>query len=110
MKFLGRHNGKFWAADNKAVFLFLRLKCHGTNAWSTIQAFAQGHNGKRAWVALEPHFMGVSVFRGLEAKGHKVLETIYWDGMKKNFSFTQFIALLRDAFDGTNVTNERHTN
>ena len=39
LKFRGRHNGKFWAADNKAVFIFLRLKCHGTNAWSTIQAF-----------------------------------------------------------------------
>ena len=35
----GRHDGHYYRADNRAVWLFLKLKCHGTTAWNTILQF-----------------------------------------------------------------------
>ena len=45
----GRLDGRYYTADNKAVWLLLKSKCHGTNMWSTISRFDRRSDGRQAY-------------------------------------------------------------
>ena len=54
----GRHEGHYWRADNKSVWLFLQSKCHGTSAWNCILRFERQSNGRGAFKALCDQYVG----------------------------------------------------
>ena len=60
----GRHTGAFWRADNEAVWLFLRSKCHKTSVWSCIEPFERRRNGRLAYIALNNELMGEAKLKG----------------------------------------------
>ena len=93
-----RHDGHFWVADNKAVWLLLRSKCHGTTAWNTIAGFQGASNGRGAFMALLGQFLGEDVRAVLLRRAEKLLENIRFDNRNRNFSFDKFIGKMREAF------------
>ena len=98
MMLRARHDGHFWVADNKAVWLLLRSKCHGTTAWNTIAGFQGASNGRGAFMALLGQFLGEDVRAVLLRRAEKLLENIRFDNRNRNFSFDKFIGKMREAF------------
>ena len=94
----GRHNGHFWRADNRTVFTFLRLKCHGTTAWTTISRHDARKDGRAAWLALKNQHLGSDVRQVLLRKADKFLLNARFDGKSSKFTFDRFIARMRQAF------------
>ena len=110
----GRHNGHFWAADNRSVWLFLRAKCHGTTAWNTILTYQTRSNGRAAFLALLGQYLGEDVRAVLLKKAEQTLETIRFDGRSRNWPFDKFIGKLRESFNDlgpdNQLTEERKVN
>ena len=94
----GRHAGHFYNSDNAAVWTFLRTKCHGTTAWTTIMSYGARRDGRGAFVALLGQFMGADAKALLLKKAERVLDTITFDGRNRNWTFNKFIGKLRESF------------
>lgn len=103
----GRHDGTYWQADRRSVWIFLKQKCFDTVAWTTIERFERAHrgananpvnDGRGAYLALVAQFMGPDVRNALMDRATKTLKTIHFDGRNRNFTFDKFIARMRGAF------------
>ena len=94
----GRLAGHFYQSDNAAVWTFLRSKCHGTTAWTTIMSFRAARNGRGAFLALLGQFMGADAKAVLLKRAEKVLANTTFDGRNRNWTFDKFIGKLREAF------------
>ena len=102
----GRHDGRLYASDNTAVWLLLRQKCHGTTAWNCIRSFETRRNGRGAYKALISQYMGRSVTTLLLKRAETTLETLYFDGKNKNWTWDKFIGRYREALDDLGPDNQ----
>ena len=94
----GRHDGYFWRADRRSVWLFLRAKCHGTTSWNTIKRFEGTTDGRGAYLALLGQFMGEDVKQHLLSTAERTLASLRFDNRNRNWTFDKFIGKLRGAF------------
>lgn len=108
LKHRGRHNGKFWSADNRAVFVFLEHVTFGTNAWTCIMRFKRSTDGKEAWKALIGTYRGASARQADRIRGENTLTTIWWDGMIETFPFEKFVSKMRRAFKDAGHTEDQY--
>ena len=110
----GRHNGHFWRSDNGEVWTFLRSKCHGTTAWTTIVAFQTTKNGRQAFLALLGQFLGADAKSLLLKRAERTLDSITFDGRSRNWTFDKFVGRLRESFidlgPENQLTEERKVN
>ena len=95
----GRLDGRFYRADNKAVWLLLKSKCHGTTIWSTISKHEKTNDGRKAFKALTNQLMGRDVQSHLQSLAQQTLQTLRYDGKSKNWSWVKTVARLRTASD-----------
>ena len=102
----GRHDGRFYASDNAAVWLLLRQKCHGTTAWNCIRSFETRRNGRGAYKALSSQYMGRSVTTLLLKRAETTLETLRFDGKSKNWTWDKFVGRYRDALHDLGPENQ----
>ena len=93
----GRHNGHFWRGDNKAVWIYLKLKVEGTTAWSAIKGMT--NDGRRAFFTLRDAYLGGSVLRMLMKRAESTLSRIVFDGRSKNWTLSKHLSKMREAFD-----------
>ena len=93
----GRLDGRFYTADNKAVWLLLKSKCHGTNMWSTISRFDRTSDGREAYKALRNQLMGRDIQSHIQSVANKTLQTLRYDGKSRNFAFTKYVSRFRQA-------------
>ena len=107
----GRHDGRLYNADNAVVWLFLRQKCHGTNAWNCIRSFEPRRNGRGAYLALVGQYMGADVRALLLRRAETTLESLRFTGKSKTLTWDLFVGMFRGALhdlgDG-NQLSERH--
>ncbi len=106
--FNGRHDGHFWSDDNGAVWRLLQSKVHGTDAWSTIMTFEAAQDGRGAYLALIHAYMGAQMAATLQTHAQRLLQTLRYDGTKRNFPFQLYLSKLRRAFAdlGYNLPDE----
>jgi len=93
----GRLDGRFYTADNKAVWLFLKSKCHATNMWTTISRFDKASDGREAYKALRNQLLGRDVQSHIQSVANKTLQTLRYDGKSRNFPFTTYCSRFRGA-------------
>ena len=98
LKARGRLNGRYFLPDNNKVWTFLRLKCHGTTAWTIISSFERQANGRMAFKALVAQFMGPDICNVLQSQAVEFLANAVFRGDNKNFPFDKFIGRMRQAF------------
>jgi len=102
----GRLDGQFWRADNRAVWLFLKSKCHGTTAWTTIVEHQRAANGRGAFLALVNQYLGRDVQRSLLKKAVTTLEKLTFDGRSRNWTFDKFVGSMRQCFVDMGEANQ----
>ena len=102
----GRHEGRFYAADNTAVWLFLRQKCVGTNAWNCIRSFERRCDGRGAYLALHGQYMGADVTALLLKKAETTLEHLRFDGRSKSWTWEKFVGKYREALHDLGPSNQ----
>ena len=102
----GRHDGRLYAADNTAVWIFIRQKCLGTNAWHCIRSYEATRDGRGAYRALRGQYMGNDVMALLLKQAEYTLDTIWFDGKDKNYTWDMFIGEFREALHDLGPDNQ----
>ena len=99
-------------ADKEAVWDVIRHITHNGPGWGWVQAFSRSRDGRGAYIALKSHYFGDAFQSRLRAKADQVLESTYYDGTKRNYTYKRYIESLQRAFTdlestGKVVSNER---
>ena len=84
----------------------VRHVCHEGPAWGWVQAYARQRNGRSTYLALKAHYMGSTFQARLRSKVDQMLETTYYDGTKRHFSFEKYAETLQRAFVDLQSTQE----
>ena len=92
------HDGNAYVMDNKTVWTVIRDLTHGGPGWSWVSRFGTASNGRGAYLALKAHYLGASYSSKQKTEADKVLETAFFDGKSRSFTFERYLALLNQAF------------
>ena len=95
-------------ADKEAVWDVIRHITHDGPGWGWVQAFSRSRDGRGAYIALKSHYFGDA--ERLRAKANQVLESAYYDGSKRNFTYEKYIESLQRAFTDLESTGEMVSN
>jgi hypothetical protein len=93
-----RHTGQYYTQDNKAVWAIIRTVMHGGPGWSWVQPYARTQDGRGAYEAIKAHYLGESFQSRTKAEADKILDTAFYDGRARNFTFERFCEKLQTAF------------
>jgi hypothetical protein len=100
------HVGQYYQDDNIQVWNIVRNICHDGPGWNWISAFARSQNGRAAYVALKTHYLGDSYRARIRSMADAKLDTAYYDGKARNFTFEMYCAALNTAFTDLETTGE----
>ena len=100
------HSGPTALTDNEAVWDAVRHVTHDGPGWGWVQSFSKSRNGRQAYLALKTHYFGDAYQTRLRAKADQALETNYYDGTKRNFTYERYIETLQRAFADLESTGE----
>ena len=100
------HTGATYYADNEAVWDAVQHVAHEGPAWGWVQSFARQRNGRGTYLVLKQHYLGDTFQARLRSCADQIIETIYYDGMKQNFSFEKYIETLQKSFVDLESTGE----
>ena len=100
------HTGATYHADNEAVWDAVRHFTHEGPAWGWGQSFARQRNGRGTYLALKQHYLGNTFQARLHSCADQIIETAYYDGTKRNFSFEKYIETLQKSFVDLRSTGE----
>ena len=100
------HEGPTAATDMIAVWDVIRHITHDGPGWGWVMPFSRTRNGRAAYLALKGHYLGDAFQARLRAKADQLLESTYYDGSKRNFSYEHFIETLQRAFTDLESTGE----
>ena len=106
------HQGPTATTDMVAVWEVIWHITHDGPGWGWVMSFARTRNGRAAYLALKTHYLGDVFQSRLRAKADQILESTYFDGSKRNFTYERYIKTLKRAFTdlestGENVSEER---
>ena len=92
------HDSGNYNADNTTLWLMIRNVTHGTDAYAFVRTFSRTRNGRGAMHALTLQFFGVAHVDRITLTAERSLETLFWNGKARNFSFDGFISKMQEAF------------
>ena len=104
-----RHDIPASQDDSQAVWTIIRTMCHGGPAWSWVQIHARTQDGREAYFSLKRHYLGPSYQAKIKARADKILETTFYDGKARNFTFEKFGERLEGAFTDLQTHGEEIT-
>jgi hypothetical protein len=100
------HLGTYYQRDNLAVWNAIREVTHGGPAWSWVSAFARDFNGRAAYISFKTHYLGQTFQARLRMAADATVDTVYYDGKSRNFTFEQYSTKLKGAFSDIEATGE----
>lgn len=100
------HDGRYYTEDLKAVWMVIRAITHDGPAWNWVQSFARNLDGRGAYMALKRHYLGESFSSRLRSNADSVLETAFYDGRVRSFTFERYCETLKGAFSDIEATEE----
>ena len=100
------HTGPTALTDNEAVWDAVRHVTHDGPGWGWVQMYSRNRDGRGAYRALRNHYFGDAYQTRLRAKADQTLETNYYDGSKRNFTYEKYIESLQKAFSDLESTGE----
>jgi hypothetical protein len=101
-----RHTGNQYEEDNMSLWMMIRQATHGGPAWNWVKPFANRKDGRGAYLALKTHYMGRSFQKRNIANAERVLETVFFDGKARNFTFEMYCEKLNMAFQDLEEAGE----
>ena len=84
------HTGNIYTKDNHLVWMAIRHVTHEGPRWSWVQQHSRTQNGCAAYISLNTHYLGDAFQARLRAKADQMLESIYYDGTKRNFTYEKY--------------------
>jgi hypothetical protein len=93
------HGNETYHMNNKKIWKMVRHVTHGTDAWSFVKAFNRNRDGRSAIFALKSQYMGGEFVNKVKIEADTQLETIFWSGKARNFTWDQFTSRLTSAFE-----------
>lgn len=100
------HGTPQYETDNALVWNVIRHVTHGGPAWNWVSRFARTSNGRDAYIALKTHYLGSAYQLRIRALADSRIETAYYDGQNRNFTFENYCALLNKSFADIESTGE----
>ena len=100
------HTGPTALTDNEAVWDVVRHITHGGPGWGWVQSYSRARSGRAAYLALKGHYLGDAYQTRLRAKADQTLETSYYDGTRRNFTYERYTEQLHRAFTDLESTGE----
>jgi len=94
-----RHVGLPWEQDKTEVWRMIRHVTHGGPGWNWVSRFARSKNGRDAYFSFKKHYLGDTYVQRTVANADRTLETLFFDGKSRNFTFEHFSAKMNKAFD-----------
>ena len=86
-----RHDGRFYAIDNKKLWDILYAVFFDTDGWTWIVGFQHANNGRGAYFAFRAHFLGDGTRNTMFARAEGRLRALHYEGERRNFTFNTFI-------------------
>ena len=93
-----RHTGPDYTKDNKAVWAIIRGITHGGPGWGWVSRFSRHEQGREAYNAVKTHYFGESFITRTVTKADATIETLFYDGKSRNYSFEKFCEQLNKAY------------
>ena len=105
----GDHTDGSYQPDNTTVWTIIRHVTHGGQGWSWVSKYARSTNGRPAYFALKPQYLGDAYVSRIRSSAHKIMETAFYDGKSRTFTFERFCELLVQAYNDVEETGEEVT-
>jgi hypothetical protein len=102
----GPHVGTNYEEDNNMVWQMIRHVTHGGPGWSWVQAYQRTCDGRQAYLSIKTHYLGESYSSRIRAQADSTIETAYYDGKSRSFTFERYCEVLKSAFTDIEVTGE----
>jgi hypothetical protein len=90
--------GPRYKEDNKKLFDILLEATAGTTAEAYVKPFEKKRDGRKAFVSLKLQCGGPASIEARSARAHKVIETLKYDGPKKNYTIADYSAKFTQAY------------
>lgn len=94
-----RHDGPYFQQDNRAVWKIIRKITPGGPGWSWVSSHSNQQNGREAYFSIKRHYLGECFQARTKAQADKVLDTAFYDGKARNFTFEKYCEKLTRAFN-----------
>ena len=104
-----RHDGPNYPKDNKAVWAIIRGITHGGPGWGWVSRFSRHEDGRYAYSALRTHYFGESFITRTVTKADATVESLYYDGKGRNYTFEKFCEQLNKAYADLDENGEPMT-
>jgi hypothetical protein len=102
----GPHFGTYYQIDNQEVWQVIRHCTHGGPGWSWVQSHQRASDGRGAYLALKLHYLGEAYSSRIRAAADNTIDSAYYDGKSRAFSFEKYCEVLKAAFTDIEVTGE----
>jgi hypothetical protein len=89
--------GPQFQADNEHVMELLTAWLGSTDWWTFIRRFAPTKDGRTAWLALKAQMEGPAAVDAQKKKAHLDLNTSYYTGKSKNYTWDNYIRVRQEA-------------
>jgi len=93
------HGNEIYHINNEKVWKMVRHVTHGTDAWPFVKSFHRTRDGRSAIFALRSQYMGGEFVNKIKIEADTQLETIFWSGKARNFTWDQFTSRITSAFE-----------
>jgi hypothetical protein len=102
----GPHTGAYYQRDNISVWNVIRHVTHEGPGWSWVKEYQRGCDGRSAYQAMKRHYLGDQFVARLRASADNVLDTAFYDGKSRTFTFERYCESLQIAFTDIEGTGE----
>jgi hypothetical protein len=102
----GPHTGMYYELDTKEVWQMIRHVTHGGPGWSWVQGYQRTTDGRQAYLAIKTHYLGESYSTRVRAAADNTIESAYYDGKSRSFTFERYCEVLKAAFTDIETTGE----
>lgn len=102
----GPHTGTYYQRDNITVWNVIRHVTHEGPGWSWVSEHQRTCNGRAAYQSIKAHYLGDQFTARLRASADSVLETAFFDGKSRSFTFERYCESLQMAFTDIEGTGE----
>jgi hypothetical protein len=102
----GPHTGTHFQMDNNEVWQMIRHVTHGGPGWIWVQSHQRAYDGRQAYLAIKMHYLGESYSARIRSHADNVIESAYYDGKSRLFTFERYCEVLKSAFTDIETTGE----
>ena len=106
------HTGLIFEVDNQKVFAMPKAVFFNGPMWNWIKQHSRAQNGRAAMLIIRQHHMGTAFQNRIKSAADSTLESTFYDGKARNFTFENFTSRIQGAFtdleeNGESVSENR---